>query len=54
MERPRFPQPVGIFRAVARDTYEDLLSRQIETAISKQGPGDLEKLLNSGETWTVE
>jgi 2-oxoglutarate/2-oxoacid ferredoxin oxidoreductase subunit beta len=54
MEYPDFPQPVGIFRAVERATYEDMLIDQIEAAINKSGPGSLEKLINSGDTWTVE
>jgi 2-oxoglutarate ferredoxin oxidoreductase subunit beta len=54
MEQPSFPQPVGIFRAVERDTYEDLMAAQIETAINKQGAGQLEKLIYSGDMWTVE
>jgi 2-oxoglutarate ferredoxin oxidoreductase subunit beta len=54
MEYPDFPQPVGIFRAVERDTYEDMMQAQIEAAIAKQGPGSLEKLINSGETWVVQ
>jgi 2-oxoglutarate ferredoxin oxidoreductase subunit beta len=54
MEYPDFPQPVGIFRAVERDTYEDMMEAQIEAAIAKQGPGSLEKLINSGETWVVQ
>lgn len=54
MEYPDFPQPVGIFRAVERATYEDMLADQITAAISKSGPGSLEKLINGGETWTVE
>ena len=54
MEQPEFPQPVGIFRAVERATYEDLMSNQINDAIAKTGPGSLEKLINSGETWVVE
>lgn len=54
MEAPDFPQPVGIFRAVERPTYEDMMMDQIEAAIAKSGPGSLEKLLNSGDTWVVE
>jgi 2-oxoglutarate/2-oxoacid ferredoxin oxidoreductase subunit beta len=54
MEQPDFPQPVGIFRAVERATYEDLMSGQIEAAIAKSGPGDLAKLISGGETWIVE
>jgi 2-oxoglutarate ferredoxin oxidoreductase subunit beta len=54
MEYPDFPQPVGIFRAVERDTYEDMMEAQIEAAVAKQGAGSLEKLINSGETWVVQ
>jgi 2-oxoglutarate ferredoxin oxidoreductase subunit beta len=54
MEQPDFPQPVGIFRAVERATYEDMMTDQITASISKLGPGSLEKLINSGDTWTVE
>jgi 2-oxoglutarate ferredoxin oxidoreductase subunit beta len=54
MEYPDFPQPVGIFRAVERDTYEDMMEAQITAAIDKQGAGNLEKLINSGETWMVQ
>ncbi|HEX8474196.1 MAG TPA: 2-oxoacid:ferredoxin oxidoreductase subunit beta [Pyrinomonadaceae bacterium] len=54
MEYPEFPQPIGIFRDVQRETYEDMMNAQIHAAISKQGLGNLEKLINSGDTWTVE
>ena len=54
MEQPDFPQPVGIFRAVERATYEDLMTNQINDAIAKTGPGSLDKLINSGETWVVD
>ena len=54
MEQPGFPQPVGIFRAIERPTYEDMMVDQIEAAIVKSGPGNLEKLINSGDMWVVE
>jgi 2-oxoglutarate ferredoxin oxidoreductase subunit beta len=54
MEQPDFPQPVGIFRAVERPSYEELMVDQIEAAIAKVGPGSLEKLINSGDTWVVQ
>jgi len=54
MEQPDFPQPVGIFRAVERPTYEDMMVDQIDMAISKTGPGSLDRLINSGDTWVVE
>jgi 2-oxoglutarate ferredoxin oxidoreductase subunit beta len=48
------PQPVGIFRAIERDTYEHMMTRQIEQSINKSGPGSLAKLIHSGDTWVVE
>ncbi len=54
MEQPDFPQPVGIFRTIERATYEDMMVDQIDASIAKSGPGSLEKLLNSGDTWVVE
>ncbi len=54
MEQPEFPQPVGIFRTIERPTYEDMMVDQIEASIAKAGPGNLEKLINSGDTWVVE
>ena len=54
MEQPDFPQPVGIFRAIERPSYDQLLVDQIDSAIAKSGPGSLDKLINSGDMWTVE
>jgi 2-oxoglutarate ferredoxin oxidoreductase subunit beta len=54
MEHPEFPQPVGIFRDVRRETYEDLLAHQIEESIARQGRGQLHKLIHSGDMWVVE
>lgn len=53
MEAPRFPQPIGVFRDVTRETYEDLVVNQINEAVAKQGRGRLEKLIGSGDVWTV-
>ncbi|MHB8416913.1 MAG: 2-oxoacid:ferredoxin oxidoreductase subunit beta [Myxococcales bacterium] len=50
---PHFPTPVGIFRAVSRPTYDSLMQDQEHEVQKKKGPGDLEKLLSSGETWVV-
>jgi 2-oxoglutarate ferredoxin oxidoreductase subunit beta len=54
MEQPDFPQPVGIFRAVERPSYDQLMVEQIDSAIAKSGPGSLDKLIYSGDMWTVE
>mgnify|MGYP000663099388 FL=1 len=54
---PDFPVPVGVFRRVPRPTHDQLLVEQIEgakAARAAKGPVDLQKLLASGETWTVE
>ena len=54
---PDFPVPVGVFRRVPRPTHDQLLIEQIEgakAARAAKGPVDLQKLLASGETWTVE
>jgi len=50
---PDFPVPVGVFRNVDRPEYSDLCRDQIRNAQEKEGKGNLEKLLNSGDTWTV-
>jgi 2-oxoglutarate ferredoxin oxidoreductase subunit beta len=54
MRYPEFPEPIGVYRAVDRPRYDDELNRQIGIAKEKQGEGDLNKLFNSGDTWTVE
>jgi 2-oxoglutarate ferredoxin oxidoreductase subunit beta len=54
LQRPTFPLPIGVFRAVEKPTYEALLAQQVDDAIARRGPGDLRKLLESGDTWTVE
>ncbi|HZO10292.1 MAG TPA: 2-oxoacid:ferredoxin oxidoreductase subunit beta, partial [Myxococcota bacterium] len=54
LQRPEFPLPIGVFRAVEKPTYEALLEEQVTDAIARRGRGDLAKLLNSGDTWTVE
>jgi 2-oxoglutarate ferredoxin oxidoreductase subunit beta len=50
---PHFPTPLGVLRAVDRPSYEDGVIHQIEDEIGRQGEGSLEKLLRSGDTWTV-
>jgi 2-oxoglutarate ferredoxin oxidoreductase subunit beta len=51
---PQFPVPVGVFRRINRPTHDQLLVGQIDDAKTRQGEGDLQKLLLSGETWVVE
>ncbi len=53
-DKPDFPTPLGIFRDVTTDTYEELMLKQIEFVKQQKGEGDLEKLLNSGNTFYIE
>ena len=46
--------PIGIFRDVDRPTYDAGMAAQIDTAIARQGHGDLADLLAGRDTWTVE
>jgi 2-oxoglutarate ferredoxin oxidoreductase subunit beta len=54
MFAPDYPVPVGVIRDVSRPTHDQLLTAQLKAAVDQRGRGNLEKLLNSGETWTVE
>ena len=51
---PEFPVPVGVLRAMARPTHDQLITDQLAAAVAKSGQGDLDKVLHGGETWTVE
>jgi 2-oxoglutarate ferredoxin oxidoreductase subunit beta len=54
MQWPEFPVPLGVLRAVERKTYDEMLTQQVEEARAKSGEGDLQALLNAGDTWVVE
>ncbi len=51
---PEFPVPLGVYRSVERPTYEQMLDDQVAQAMSAEGAGDLDALLDAGDTWTVE
>src|SRR5919106_230325 len=48
-----YPEPIGVFRCVEKPQYDDMINEQIETAINERGPGDLDKLFRTGDTWEV-
>ncbi len=52
-EPPEHPMPIGVFRAVEREVYEDALHEQTEKTTERLGAGKIEDLLTSGSTWTV-
>jgi 2-oxoglutarate ferredoxin oxidoreductase subunit beta len=51
---PHEPTPIGVFRAVERAEYATLSNAQLAQAQERSGPGDLEALLHSRPTWTVD
>ncbi len=48
------PRPMGVFLSIERPTYETEMQQQIEFSKEKKGEGNIEALLNSGETWTIQ
>ena len=50
---PDFPVPIGVFVKVDAPIYENVVLEQEQRAISERGPGDIAKLLKSGDTWTI-
>jgi 2-oxoglutarate/2-oxoacid ferredoxin oxidoreductase subunit beta len=53
LAHPDYPVPVGVFRNVERPSYVEAMRAQIDTAIAKS-PASLDKLFNSGSTWSVD
>jgi 2-oxoglutarate ferredoxin oxidoreductase subunit beta len=53
MTSPNFPTALGVIRKVQRPTYDEMVVAQVETDIERRGAGDIEELLNGGETWVV-
>src|SRR6266567_722789 len=45
--------PIGIFRDVPRQSYDDAMTAQIDAARERQGEGDLSALLAGADTWQV-
>jgi 2-oxoglutarate ferredoxin oxidoreductase subunit beta len=45
---------MGVFMALDRPTYEDMMVQQIAKAKAKKGEGDLQKLLEGDETWVIQ
>ena len=42
--------PLGVFRDVPRDSYDELVAAQLANA---KGDGDLQALVGSGDTWQI-
>jgi 2-oxoglutarate ferredoxin oxidoreductase subunit beta len=53
-ERPGYPAPIGVLRAVDAPRYEVSTNSQIEEVLARKGRGDLGALLRAGDTWEVK
>ncbi|MFO8231706.1 MAG: thiamine pyrophosphate-dependent enzyme [Longimonas sp.] len=53
-DQPDLPRPFGVLYQTERPTYEQQLHDQFDAVRTERGAGDLETLLHSGETWTIE
>lgn len=53
MVHPEFPECVGVFRCVEQPTYDELVNKQVADVQRAKGPGKLEDLFASDDTWVV-
>jgi len=53
-EQPTGPTPIGVFRAVRRPVYAEPLTEKLEAEHGAAGERELDALLRSGDTWTVD
>jgi len=54
MRAPEFPVPMGIFRDVEVNSYEELVAQKQDQVRQKKGKGDWNRLAHSGDFWVVE
>lgn len=50
---PPGPTPLGVVRCVEQPTFEGAVVDQIQGAIDSNGEASLDRLIQSGDTWTV-
>ena len=51
---PEYPVPIGVFYAIEKPTYDQMLEAQVKKYQETMGRGSLKDLLNSGETWAIK
>ena len=49
-----FPDPIGVLYAVQSETYEETMVAQINEAIKKKPSGNVQDIINAGDTWVVK
>lgn len=47
------PRPFGVFYAVERPCLENLVHTQLNHAVERSGPGDMDKILRGDATWEI-
>jgi 2-oxoglutarate ferredoxin oxidoreductase subunit beta len=53
MRQPDFPEPMGVLRDVEQERYVSLVRKQLDEAKAQKGAGDIQKLIDGPDTWTV-
>jgi len=53
-KKKKMPTPIGVFKEIAKPTYDEGVETQINNVIKAKGKGDLKSLLYSGNTWEVK
>jgi 2-oxoglutarate ferredoxin oxidoreductase subunit beta len=53
-QNPELPRPMGVFLATSRPAYERAVEDQIARMRSRKGNGDLQKLLDGDEVWSIQ
>ena len=51
---PVLPEPIGVIYSVDKPTYNSEMVSQVESAVKAKGAGNVQDLLNAGDTWTVK
>jgi 2-oxoglutarate ferredoxin oxidoreductase subunit beta len=52
---PEYPVPLGtLVSQTTEPVYEEMVMAQEKKALADRGPGDIAKLLTSGETWVIK
>jgi 2-oxoglutarate ferredoxin oxidoreductase subunit beta len=51
---PVLPEPIGVIYSIDKNTYNQEMINQIEMAKKTKGSGNVQDLLNAGDTWVVD
>jgi len=54
MHYPEMPVPFGVFRAIEKPTYDEMMENQIQEVIKTKGKGNLKDLIYGYDTWVVK